>query len=114
MSRTPPFRPPQRGGTFRPQLEALEDRLAPGSLLPWLDDWGDTRDLVAAVQAAAATQTTSPVVLFSDHSVVVGESTVMRTENGVTAHLTASGLAPGAYTFCIRVHPPRLAPPPAR
>jgi hypothetical protein len=95
---------PRRRGTFRPQLEALEDRLTPGGLSgaapPVLGP-----DMAASQQNGAII-TTSPVVLFSDHSVVVGESTVMRTENGITAHLTATGLAPGVYTFWMKVDVP--------
>jgi hypothetical protein len=34
----------------------------------------------------------------------------MRTENGVTAHLTASGLPPGVYTFWMKVDAPGMGP----
>jgi hypothetical protein len=119
MSRTQfSFRRPRRRGTFRPRLEVLENRLAPGSL------WGhdaltpgnsEDPDLALLVAAAASSQqgvvtTTSPVVDFATHSIVFGESTVMRTENGITAHLTASGLPPGVYTFWMRVDAPGVAP----
>jgi hypothetical protein len=92
----------------RPHLEVLEDRSVPGSLLGGTDPDPDLA-ILAGIYAApreAAIQTTSPVVLFNDHSVVVGESTLIRTDNGVIAHLTASGLAPGAYTFWMKVNAP--------
>jgi hypothetical protein len=104
MSRMFSSSSPRRGGTFRPQLEALEDRLTPGALSGAAPP--DLGPGLAASQQQGAIVTPSPVVLFTDHSVVVGESTLMRTENGVTAHLTASGLAPGAYTFWMRVDIP--------
>jgi hypothetical protein len=66
---------------------------------------------IAASQQKGAIQTPpSPVVDFATRSVVYGESTVTRTENGVTAHLTASGLPPGAYTFWMRVDAPGMGP----
>jgi hypothetical protein len=177
MSRTPfSTSCPRRGGTFRPQLEALEDRFAPGSLLgPSPGSWigpdidaraheletdglapfagsaarsqgltqapkaivnladpgpvpaealplSDTaaRDDGATTDSAAlgvgltdsnwATPTTRPVVDFATRSIVFGESTVMRTDQGVTAHLTATGLAPGAYTFWMKVEAPGQGP----
>jgi hypothetical protein len=117
----------RRGGTFRPQLEALEDRFVPGSLFgtspgPVIAP-GDAAaarereaaDLalfagVAASQSQGAISTTRPVVDFATRSIVFGESTVMRTDEGVIAHLTASGLAPGAYTLWTRVDAPGLGP----
>jgi hypothetical protein len=68
--------------------------------------------LVAAADSSqqAVITTTSPVVDFATRSIVFGESTVMRTENGVTAHLAASGLTPGVYTFWMRVEAPGLPP----
>jgi hypothetical protein len=98
MSRTP--------FSFRPRLEALEDRLAPGSLFgtPETPDLALLAGIYAAQQGA--TQTTSPVVDFATRSIVFGESTLTRTDNGVIAHLTASGLAPGAYTFWMKVDAP--------
>jgi len=120
MSRAPfSSRRPRNGGTFRPELEALENRLAPGSLTslghPITPGDSDDPDLTfLAAQAFDAQQgvvtTTSPVVDFATHSIVFGESTVMRTENGITAHLTVSGLPPGAYTFWMRVDAPGVAP----
>ena len=118
MSRTQfSIRRPRRAGTFRPQLEVLENRLAPGSL------WGhdaftpsDSEDPNLALLVAAANSqqgvvtTTSPVVDFATGSIVFGESTVMRTDNGITVHLTASGLPPGVYTFWMRVDAPGVAP----
>ena len=100
---------PLRGGTYHPQLEMLEHRLAPGALS---SAQGPSPDLDLALAGIVASQqqgaivTTSPVVLFNDHSVVVGESTLIRTENGITARLSASGLDPGVYTFWMRVDLP--------
>jgi hypothetical protein len=101
---------PRRGGGFRPQLETLEDRLAPGSLHGTShlagNDSGD--DGVAGLRRendelarTAAVRTTSPVVDFADHSIVLpGSSTLTRTEDGISIHLKTSGLTPGhAYTF---------------
>jgi hypothetical protein len=105
MSRTSVSSPHSpRRGNFRPHLEALEDRLAPGAL-----PWGQTAqervaaDVAALVSASGAIQTTRPVVDFATGSIVFGESTVTRTAQGITAHLTASGLRPGVYTFWTRV-----------
>jgi hypothetical protein len=115
----------RRGSTFRPQVEVLEHRLAPGSLpgTPGPPDPGHgppaharkADDLailagMAASQSQGAVSTTRDVVLENAPSTVVGESTVMRTKNGVTAHLTASGLEPGVYTFWMRVDAPGLGP----
>jgi hypothetical protein len=88
----------------RPHLEVLEDRLAPGSLLGSHDPAPDLA-LLAGIFAArqqGAIQTTSEVRVIADGT-VVGSSTLTRTDNGVTAHLTASGLPPGAYTFWMKV-----------
>ena len=41
---------------------------------------------------------TSPVVLFFERDVVVGESTLVRTDTGVTMRLTAPGMPAGVYT----------------
>src|SRR5262249_24437113 len=94
---------------------------APGALpgtpgLPLLDDplglaaqKRDAADLVAAASSASAhgaIQTTSPVVDFATSTIIFGESTLARTENGVTAHLSASGLPPGVYTFWMAVDAP--------
>jgi hypothetical protein len=55
---------------------------------------------IALGAPSAPTVTTSPVVSFADHSIVLpGSSTLMRTDNAVTIHLHTSGLQPGAYTF---------------
>jgi hypothetical protein len=54
--------------------------------------------LLAAIplsRAGAATQTTSNVTLISDPSVVVGTSTLTRTESGISFSLETSGLEPG-------------------
>ncbi len=100
MSRTPfSSRRPQRGGTFRPQLEALGDRLAPGGLLAASPAASDLAlAWLQASQQQAATQTPSPVVDFATHSTVFGESTLIRTDNGIGIHLNTSGLLPGAYS----------------
>ena len=158
MSRTPfSTSRPRRGGTYRPQFEVLEHRLAPGSLvetpvLPFTDlgsslaaNQRGASDLAlhvgaatsqsaatpplspetappinpeppptglspAADSAQGAISTTSPVVDFATRSIVFGESTVTRTAEGVTAHLSASGLAPGAYTFWMKVDAPGMGP----
>jgi hypothetical protein len=54
--------------------------------------------LLAAIplsRAGAAAQTTSDVTLISDPSVVVGTSTLTRTERGISFSLQTSGLEPG-------------------
>jgi hypothetical protein len=60
-----------------------------------------------------ATQSTQPVVDFKTKSIVWGESTLTRTDNGITMHLTASGVPAGAYTGWIPIFnpggPPRTA-----
>ena len=110
---------PRHGGTFRPKVEALEHRFAPGSVLgashaltPGNNDDPDIAFLAALAFSPqhGVVTTTSPVVDFATGSVVFGESTVMRTENGITASLTVSGLPPGAYTFWMRVDAPGVAP----
>jgi hypothetical protein len=65
---------------------------------------------VVASPQLGAVSTTSPVVDFATHSIVYGESTVTRTAEGVTVHLTATGVPPGAYTFWMRVDAPGEAP----
>ena len=47
---------------------------------------------------SGATQTTRPVVDFPTRMIVFGESTLTRTDDGITMHLTASGLPAGAYS----------------
>ena len=112
---------PCHGGTFRPQLDRLEDRLAPGSLLGTSPESlidpggvraaGEVADLaLVASQSQTPTVTTSPVVDFATRSIVFGESTLIRTDQGVTANLSASGLTPGVYTFWMRVDAPGLGP----
>jgi len=112
-------RRPRHGGTFRPKVEALEHRFAPGSVLgashaltPGNNDDPDIAFLAALAFSPqhGVITTTSPVVDFPTGSIVFGESTVMRTENGITAHLTATGLPPGVYTFWMRVDAPGMAP----
>jgi hypothetical protein len=54
--------------------------------------------LLAAIplsRAGAATQTTSDVTLISDPSVVVGTSTLTRTQSGISFSLETTGLEPG-------------------
>ena len=106
---------PRRRATVRPQLEVLENRLAPGSLHglghpPMLDDDDDDRPghrrEVDVLARTAAVSIPRPVVDFATQSIVYGESTVTRTDNGVTTHLHATGLAPGVYTFWMRVDAP--------
>jgi hypothetical protein len=119
---------PRRGGTFRPQLEALEGRFAPGSLFgtsPGLllepgdaaaarqreeADAAFVAGLLASQQQGAIISPPTPVVDFATGSIVYGESTLVRTAEGVTAHLSASGLAPGAYTFWMKVDAPGMGP----
>src|SRR5262245_20980400 len=111
---------PHRGGNFRPRLEALEDRLAPGALpgtpgLSLLDDpmglaaeKREAADLAAASSASAnaATRTTSPVVEFAHQDVVIGESTLTRNDHGVSIFLTIPNAPAGAYTAWFRVFNP--------
>ena len=51
--------------------------------------------VVVVSRAGAATQTTSDVTLIADPSVVVGTSTLNRTESGISFSLSTSGLEPG-------------------
>jgi len=50
---------------------------------------------IPLTQAGATTQTTSNVTLISDPSVVVGTSTLTRTDSGISFSLQTSGLEPG-------------------
>jgi hypothetical protein len=50
---------------------------------------------IPLAQAGAATQSTSNITLISDPSVVVGTSTLTRTDSGISFSLQTSGLAPG-------------------
>jgi hypothetical protein len=50
---------------------------------------------IPLTQAGAATQTTSDITLISDPSVVVGTSTLTRTDSGISFSLQTSGLEPG-------------------
>ena len=57
-----------------------------------------TAGLLVAIplsRAGAATQTTNGVTLISDPSVVVGTSTLTRTESGISFILQTTGLDPG-------------------
>ncbi len=108
MSRTPfSSRRPQRGGTFRPQLEALDERLAPGGLLGVSPAAADLAlAWLQASQQQAATQTTNPVVDFATRTIVFGESTLTRTDDGITMHLTAEGVPAGVYSGWIPLFNP--------
>lgn len=85
---------------FRPQLEVLEDRFAPGSLLGSPELSLDLALLAwqQAVHQKAVTQTTNPVVEFANRDVIRGESNLVRTDDGVSIKLSASGLQAGVYT----------------
>jgi hypothetical protein len=50
---------------------------------------------IPLAHAGAATQTTSNVTLLADPSVVVGTSTLTRTDSGISFSLETSGLEPG-------------------
>ena len=124
MSRTPfSASRPRPGGTFRPQLEALEHRLSPGSLSgaspgPLIEPGGAavTREREAPDLAVLAglpashlrfpTVTIRPVTEFFDHSVVRGSSVLIRTDRSVTMLLTATGVPAGAYTAWIPIFNP--------
>src|SRR5262249_51696517 len=90
--------------------------LAPGSLHgmghPPLNDNDEDDDRPGQqrendeVAQMAAIRTTSPVVDFATRRVTFGESTLIRTDHGLTAQLHASGLTPGVYTFWMRVDAP--------
>jgi hypothetical protein len=127
------LRPPLSSrGTFCPQLEALEGRDAPGSLLGTspgpVNDPGDAesareREREAAELAILAslppshhrgpTVTTSPVTEFVDRSIVRGESTLRRTDHGITMHLRASDVPAGVYTGWIAIFTPGVTGPTA-
>jgi len=51
----------------------------------------------AAARGAPADRSVSDVLSFADFS-VVGSSTLVRTDDGVSVHLLTTGLEPGAYT----------------
>ncbi len=112
MSRTLNSRSPRRVNSFHPQLEVLEDRLAPGTVFgasPLVDpgSLGAARHRqeseiavltgLAAGHAQASVRTTSDVISFADGT-VKGSSTLIRTDNGISVHLTTSGLQQGAYS----------------
>jgi hypothetical protein len=102
---------------------SLENRLNPGSVAETLDlpmtgpgtpgqvsEHSASESAVpagmASSQAQAATRTTSAVVEFANRSVVRGESTLTRTDHGITMHLTATGVPAGAYTGWIPIFNP--------
>jgi hypothetical protein len=62
-------------------------------------------DLKVAL-ADPATQTTRLVVDFFDPTVVLGVSTLTRTDNGITMHLTAYDLPAGAYSAWLPIFQP--------
>src|SRR5262245_54516409 len=107
MSRTPFTSRRPRGGTFRPQLEALEDRLPPGSLQGGPDHHGDDmaehRREDDDLARMAAIRTTSGFVDFATHTIPLpGFTKLTRTAEGISAHFHATGLNAGhAYTFWI-------------
>jgi len=119
MSRTFFSSRPGRRGTYCPQFDTLESRDAPGSLHgPGVIDpgsSGEARDRQAAQLAILAgiaassqgtTKTTSPVVDFATRSIVFGESTLTRTDHGITMHLKATGVPAGAYSGWIPIFNP--------
>jgi hypothetical protein len=87
--------------SFCPQLEALEDRFAPGTLFGEPESPVNLALLagIHAGQQEAAMRTTSPVVERANPGVVRGESTLLRTDTGISINLTASGLQQGVYTL---------------
>lgn len=61
--------------------------------------------------ADPATQTTRPVVDFFDRTLILGVSTLTRTDSGVTMHLTAYDLPAGAYSAWVPIfHPGGTVP----
>src|SRR5262249_6604104 len=73
------------------------------------DQPGQQRENDELARMAAIT-TTRPVVDFATRRITFGESTLTRTAHGVTAHLHASGLTPGVYTFWMKVDAPGMGP----
>jgi hypothetical protein len=61
---------------------------------------------MAAGSSHGAVTTTSPVVDFATQSIVFGESTLTRTDHGITMHLTATGVPAGVYTAWIPIFNP--------
>jgi hypothetical protein len=59
-----------------------------------------------AVAENGASKTTRPVVDFPTRTVVFGESTLTRTDDGITMRLTATGLPAGAYTGWMPIFEP--------
>jgi len=58
-----------------------------------------------------AARTIRPVVLFSDPSVVLGESTLTRTDSGITMQLMVPDLPAGVYTAWMPIfHPGEMVP----
>ena len=66
-----------------------------GLLLP-IRAWADDQPI----------RTTSPIVDFATRSIVLGFSTLTRTEEGVSIQVHARNLTPGAYTFWMGVTDP--------
>lgn len=116
---------PRRG--YRPQVDVLEDRLTPSSGLgvspPMLVDCRDVPaeaarradDIALGVGLSANQQaaivTTSPVLEFANRNVVRGESTLRRTDHGITIHLRASDVPAGAYSGWIAIFSPGVTGP---
>jgi hypothetical protein len=111
MKRTPfSVHGPHGGGRFRPQLELLEGRAAPGSLrgaleppvyIPGLglaaSQRGPEITAIDGLHGSRMVKTTSDVLAFADLS-VKGTSTLIRRADGVSINIKTTGLAPGAYT----------------
>ncbi|MEX2141786.1 MAG: hypothetical protein WD894_21150 [Pirellulales bacterium] len=68
--------------------------------------FGEMALSLAWANGNGATKTTQSVVDFATKSIVRGESTLTRTDNGITMHLTATGVEPGAYTGWIPIFGP--------
>jgi hypothetical protein len=67
---------------------------------------GVALSLAWAAPGQAPTRTTRDVVDFDMRDIVVGESTLTRTDRGITMHLTAEGLPPGVYSGWIPIFNP--------
>ena len=90
--------------SFRPQLEAFDERLTPGSILGTPESPLDSAfiPVALAAQQQGATETTKDVIRLSDGS-VVGSSTLMRTAEGVIAKERAAPYRPGERTGMAKI-----------
>jgi hypothetical protein len=61
---------------------------------------------LASANENAAGKSTSDVVDFPTRSIVLGTSTLTRTDKGITMHLTATGVPAGVYTAWIPIFEP--------